>query len=251
MLGKSIFLFFIFNTIVFAHYDAQGQINRVENHFDSIQNLDSDSPQTIQFISEEDNLVQDYSKLNQIILLRHGEPALDKEGKRKRKEAIKFIQAYDSVGIYPPKFKPIALSENELSVIYTSTLPRSINTAELVFNRADLHESLDLFREIERKIFSFPNIRLRLNTWLTTSRIFWFMRFNKKGIESFSKAKKRAKKATAFLEEDAAKNGKTLLVSHGLLNHFLVKYLKKDGWHEVYDGGKGYLSQKVLIRYEP
>ena len=74
--------------------------------------------------------------------------------------------------------------------------------------------------------------------------------FNKKGIESFKAAKLRAKNAASFLAKDATKNGKTLLVSHGLLNHYLVKYLKKRGWKEVYSGGKGYLSQRLLVKYQ-
>ena len=74
------------------------------------------------------------------------------------------------------------------------------------------------------------------------------MGFNKRDIESFREAKKRARIAAVKLEENATKNGKTLLVSHGLLNHYLVKYLKKNGWTEVFDGGRGYLSQKVLVK---
>ncbi|MEM7107686.1 MAG: histidine phosphatase family protein, partial [Bacteroidota bacterium] len=188
-------------------------------------------------------------ELSQIILLRHGEPALNKKGSRKRKEAIQFIKEYDSVGIYPPEFIPVVIEPGELSVINTSSIPRSIATAELVFNQKDLQRPDSLFREFERKIFAFPNVKLGLKFWLTGSRILWFLGFNKKGIESFSKAKARAKAAAVLLEKDAAKNGKTILVSHGLLNHYLVKYLKKNGWTQVYDGGKGYLAQKVLVRY--
>ena len=104
-----------------------------------------------------------------------------------------------------------------------------------------------IFREFERKVFSFPNIKLPLNWWLIGSRAFWVLGLNKKGIETFSEAKKRAKQAVALLESDARENGKTLLISHGLLNHYLVKYLEQNGWTEVFDGGKGYLSQKVLV----
>ena len=194
-------------------------------------------------------LVADYAQLSQIMLLRHGEPALNKKGWRKRKEAIRFIKDYDSVDIYTPEFVPVVIAPDELGVIHTSSIPRSISTAVLVFNREDLQRPDSLFREFERKIFSFPNIKLGLKCWLTTSRVLWFMGLNKKGIEGFAKAKARARSGVKFLEKDALKNGKTLLVSHGLINHYLAKYLKKNGWTEVYDGGKGYLSQKLLIKY--
>ncbi|MEM6526086.1 MAG: histidine phosphatase family protein [Bacteroidota bacterium] len=229
---------------------SYGQTERLEAYFDSLQNVSKKAPDTIHFVSEAMKLVEDHSKLSQIILLRHGEPALNKKGWRKRKEAIQFVKDYDSVGIYPPEFIPVTLSENELQVIHTSSIPRSIATAKLVFDQKDLQRPDSLFREFERKIFSFPNIKLGLKCWLITSRVLWFMGLNKRGIESFSQAKSRARQGAAFLEEDALKNGKTLLVSHGLFNHYLVKYLKKTGWTEVYDGGKGYLAQKMLVRYQ-
>ncbi|MEM1407922.1 MAG: histidine phosphatase family protein [Bacteroidota bacterium] len=230
--------------------NSYSQTERLEQYYDSLQRKSKKKPETIHFASEQMGLVADYAKLSQIILLRHGEPALDKKGWRKRKEAIRFIKDYDSVGIYPPEFIPVSIDDEELAVIYTSSIPRSISTARLVFNREDLQRPDSLFREFERKIFSFPNIKLGLKFWLTTSRVLWFMGFNKKGIESFSQAKARAREGANFLEKDVMLNRKTLLVSHGLLNHFLVKYLKKNGWTEVYDGGKGYLSQKMLVKYD-
>ena len=195
------------------------------------------------------NLVEDYSRLSQIVLLRHGEPALDKKRWRKRKEAMAFIQAYDTVGIYQPTSVPLKLDPSDVEIIHTSAINRSFSTAIYLFGEEKL-QSDSLFREFERKIFTFLNIKLPLGWWLTSSRVFWFMGLNKKGIERFSDAKKRARKVTNFLENDAIENKKSLLVSHGLLNHFLVKYLEKKGWTEVFDGGKGYLSQKMLVRYE-
>jgi len=195
------------------------------------------------------NLVEDYSRLSQIILLRHGEPALNKKGWRKRKDAMAYIISYDTVSVYPPATLPILLHSDEVAIVYTSSLNRSISTASYVFPD-QVFQSEPLFREFERKVFSFFNIKLPLKWWLTGSRIFWFLGLNKKGIESFSEARIRAREGATFLQKDAQSNGKTLLVSHGLLNHYLVKYLEMDGWTEVFDGGKGYLSQKMLVRYE-
>ena len=227
---------------------SHAQFEQVEAYYEQLEK--QESPTTIQFVQEEMELLEDYSGLRQIILLRHGEPALDKKGWRKRKEAIGYVIAYDTVGVYPPEYAPLQLGKEEVDVIYTSTLTRSISTAEQLFHRPDSQEAKLLFREFERKIFVFPNIKLPLKWWLTGSRIFWLMGLNKKGIERFADAKSRAREAAAFLEIEANVNGKTLLVSHGLLNHYLVKYLKKSGWTQVYDGGKGYLSQKLLIKQQ-
>ncbi|MEM0941209.1 MAG: histidine phosphatase family protein [Bacteroidota bacterium] len=242
-------IFFLILWLGFT-YQISAQLEKVVEHYEILEKKSKLSPQSIKFVNNEVDLVEDYSKLSQIILLRHGEPALYKKGWRKRKEAKKFIREYDSVGVYPPEYTPLELRYKELQVLYTSSLNRSISTSQQLFKQQNKQIADAQFREFERKIFSFFNMKLPLKWWLTGSRVLWFMGLNKKGIESFSEAKARAKKAASFLEKDAAKNGKTLLVSHGLLNHYLVKYLKKTGWTEVYDGGRGYLAQKMLVRYE-
>ena len=229
---------------------ANAQVDNIKVYYEKLSQNSNGEGTTIQFVKEEMNLVEDFSSLRQIILLRHGEPALNKKGWRTRKEAMEFIVAYDSANIYPPGHIPVQLGENEVDIIFTSTLNRSKSTAQQVFNRPEGQQPQALFREFERRIFAFPNLKLPLKWWLTGSRIFWFMGTNRKGIESFKEAKLRAKEAVVFLEKDANEKGKTLLVSHGLLNHFLKKYLIENGWTEVYDGGKGYLSQKVLVKYE-
>ncbi|MEO1052074.1 MAG: histidine phosphatase family protein [Bacteroidota bacterium] len=233
-------LFVATNSVVYA------QSEKVLQYYEALEKKAKNEQVTIGFIP--DSLLDDNVQFAQIILLRHGEPALNKKGGRKRKEAIQFIKDYDSVGIYPPAFIPVELNENELTVINTSSINRSKSTANYVFGDGYDYRPTPMFREFERKIFAFPNIKLPLKWWLAGSRVFWFMGLNKRGIERFSKAKDRAREGTKFLEEQAMAEGKTLLVSHGLLNHFLVKYLKKNGWVEAYDGGKGYLSQKLLIK---
>ncbi len=241
-------LFFFISYSIWNPVSAQ--LDVVKKHYKKFEKQSKDVSVTLRFIQEEMNLVENFSRLQQIVLLRHGEPALNKKGWRKRKEAIRFIAQYDSVGVYPPEHVPIKLSAREVDVIFTSTLNRSISTAEQLFQGFEDQRDESIFREFERKVFSFFNIKLPLKWWTTGSRVFWLMGFNKKGIESFSEAKQRAKEAAIFLETHASENGKTLLVSHGLLNHYLVKYLKKNGWTQVFDGGKDYLSQKILVKYK-
>ena len=231
-----------------AYHPIMAQYAAIKAHYKKLEKQAKKQPVTLQFVQEDMNLVDSLGNLSQIMLLRHGEPALDKKGWRKRKAAMRYIEQYDSVGVYPPAFAPVELHEGDVDIIYTSTLNRSVSTAEQLFQRPDSQKPEIIFREFERKIFAFPNIKLPLKWWLVGSRVFWFMGLNKKGIESFSVARKRAREAVGLLEKDANKNGKTLLVSHGLLNHYLVKYLVKNGWVEVFDGGRGYMSQKLLVK---
>jgi len=224
------------------------QTERIVEFYDAVEKAAGEEGFQLTFVQPEMNLVDDYENLQQIILIRHGEPALKKHGWLKRKEAQAFVRAYDSVGIYTPEKKPVLLYSNELDTIFTSSIPRAKNTAELIFGADIAFQPYPLFREFERKIFAFPNLRLPLKYWLVKSRILWFFGTNKKGIESFSKAKKRAKQGVELLEQKAARDGKVVLVSHGLLNRFLVKYLKKNGWQVARDGGSGYLASWLLVR---
>lgn len=228
---------------------AYGQLEQVKAFYNAIEKQAKKQPVTLQFLEEDTKLVQDPNRLAQIVLIRHGEPALDKRGWRKRTDAMQYIVDYDSVGVYPPSFIPLTLSDGEVDVIYTSSINRAVSTAKQLFHRDELLIPDSLFREFERKIFSAPNIKLPLWWWTTGSRIFWYMGLNRKGIERKSDAKKRAQEVAAFLEQDALNKGKTVLVSHGLLNRYVEKYLKRLGWQTVYNGGNGYLSQRMLVKY--
>ena len=235
--------FFSFSALIY------GQLNQIEDHYHKLEEKHSSDPVTLKFVQAEDGLVPDYSKLSQIILLRHGEPALDKKSARHRKEAKAFIEAYDTVGIYPPSFIPLEIGDDELKVIFTSSLNRSRHTARLVLNRPDLEHPHPVFREFERQIIGFPNFKMPIKFWLSLSRGTWFLGLNDGKVENFGQARARAEYGAEFLAKHATKHGKAVLVSHGLLNHFLVSNLEKLGWTEVFDGGSGYLSQKMLVKY--
>lgn len=243
------FVLLIFKGLVFIHcFPLFSQTERIIEFYDAVEAAAGEEGFQLTFVQPEMNLVDDYEALQQIILIRHGEPALKKHGWFKRKEAQGFVLAYDSVGIYPPEYKPVLLYPNEVDTVFTSSIPRAKNTADLIFGEGYAFQPYPLFREFERKIFAFPNLKLPLKYWLVKSRILWFLGMNKKGIESFSKAKKRAKLGVNQLELKAQRDGKVVLVSHGLLNRFLVKYLKKNGWQVARDGGSGYLASWLLVK---
>ncbi|MEM7162661.1 MAG: phosphoglycerate mutase family protein [Bacteroidota bacterium] len=205
---------------------ASGQIDGILEYYQELELKHKNNPGAISFIKENQGLIANYDSLYQIILIRHGEPKLDKSGWRSRKGAMSFIQAYDSAGVYAPSFLPVRLEESEVNAIYTSSLNRSISTAEQLYPQFFEKKEKRLFREFERKIVKFYNLKLPLDLWLKASRVFWYAGLNDKGIESVSKAKRRALKGAEFLEDNAIQEGKSLLVSHGFLNRFIVKNLE-------------------------
>lgn len=196
----------------------------------------------LDFIRNSDLNNFEESGIQQIFIFRHGEPALNKKGWKNRKEAIRYTEMYDSVGVYDFEQKPICLREEDIKTVYTSKLPRAINTAEKTFNSSIPLESLALFNEFERKIIKFPNLKLPLKFWSVTTRVVWMMGFNKKGIESFSQAKDRSRRAAFFLNDKAENNTKVILFSHGFLNKYVKKYLKKEGYKAVNLNGQKYLG---------
>jgi broad specificity phosphatase PhoE len=226
-----------------------GQISKIQDYYERAEQAIDSLPLRISFVQENMGLVGDYSKLKQIILIRHGEPALKKDGKAKRQEAKNFIIAYDTVGIYSPKYYPVLLGDEEISTIQTSSINRARHTASLIFGEDYIFKPDTLFREFERKILGFPNIKQPLKWWLVESRILWLLGANHKGIESFKEARSRAKRGAEKLELLANDDRKVILVAHGFLNRYLVKYLKKQNWVVIYDGGKDYLASWLLVRY--
>lgn len=185
----------------------------------------------------------------QIVLMRHGEPMLSRTGGFKREDAIRYIQAYDTVNVYPFERGPFCSDSGELRMVYTSELQRSRHTARLVFGPQQRLVSRKDFNEFQRKIIKFPNIRISMGLWSGLSRALWILGFNDKGIESFGEAKMRAFKGAAFLEFVSQAEGKAVLVAHGFLNRYIKKYLKKRGWHLVDRGGKEYYGAYVLFRF--
>ncbi|MEM6644204.1 MAG: histidine phosphatase family protein [Bacteroidota bacterium] len=241
---------FLLSALLFSG-ESYAQLEELKAHYQELEKKSKKQWVNLQFADETILPQKDLKNLQQIVLIRHGEPALKKEGWRTRKKAMKFLQAYDAAEVYEPAVDPFLLRPGDVDTIFTSTLNRSISTAAYLFDNDQASKSTPIFREFERKIFVFPNIILPLNWWLVSSRLLWFAGLNDNGIESFRDAKCRARVAVRLLEENAQRNGKTILVSHGLLNHFLSKFLKENGWTEVYDGGKGYLSQKMLVKLAP
>lgn len=202
----------------------------------------------LDFINLED-LSENVQGLVQIIIVRHGEPAMEKKGWINRDQAIRYTEMYDSVGVYDFDKKPVCLQPQELDTVYTSKLPRAIDTAEKTLGGEFVIQHEARFNEFERKVIKFPNIKLPRKFWSITTRLVWMMGFNHKGIESFSDAKKRARKSALYLDGKARNNGKTLLFAHGFLNKYVKKYLKKEGYRVLNLDGQKYLGAYYFYKF--
>jgi len=187
-------------------------------------------------------------QIQEIILIRHGEPMLDKKSARSRRKMKQYIYDYDTAKVYPFDKSPVQFAKGEIDTIYSSPIVRARDTAEKLFGGQFMIVEDSVFREFERGVFPLPFIHLRPKTWGVLSRIPWLIGFHPRSVEGFRSARKRAKNDVKFLELKAQQNGRTVLVAHGFLNRYLKKYLMKNGWKLSHDGGKDYLSVQVLSR---
>jgi len=193
----------------------------------------------------------DDNSIHQVVLIRHAEPDLEHEGWRNRQEATEYIQRYDAASIKPFNVKPVCADQIEIEKIYHSNLVRSRETARLTFGDDVNYIEKTMFREVERQILPFPNIKLPGGFWSAASRILWFFGANDDSVETAREAENRVIEATAFLEERAEEETTVVLVAHGLLNELLIRQFEKEGWHEVYDGGNEFLSVRIVARMNP
>lgn len=233
--APSIILFLFLSSALFAQHDLLKKIEDIQ--LDKF--LDE---QCLDFIRKGDVQMDPHDTLLQIIIIRHGEPAFNKSGWKNRDEAIEYVKRYDAVGVYNFDQKPICFREDDPTMVFTSLLPRAINTAEKTFGNDFPVESKSLFNEFERKVIEFPNIKLPGKFWSITSRFIWTLGFNHKGIESFSEARDRSQEAAIFLDQHTQKQKMTVLFAHGFLNRYIKKQLKKSGYKVIDMNGQKYLG---------
>ena len=188
------------------------------------------------------------NSIKQIILIRHGKPKLNKKGWFSSRDAQEYSRKYDLVTVEKINKSPICFDAKKLDTLYSSNLVRAKNTANQIKKEAICLKSDPMFREFERDIFSLPILKMPLNFWLVTSRLFWYSGIHSNVTESRNKAIKRVKKSAYYLELRAEENETVILVAHGMFNGKLSKVLKKNGWEKVFDNGKGYLSVKIMAK---
>jgi broad specificity phosphatase PhoE len=159
-----------------------------------------------------------------------------------------YLVAYDNAQVVPVEHNVVQLNPNEVREIYTSSLPRSIQTAELLFGHAIPIRSKDLFDEYKKHVPAIRGVELGCKTWKVLSTTTWMLGFGKDNDEKYSEAKARAKIAADFLQINAGYKGKVILVGHGFINHHIKKHLEKMGWKLILKGGSKNLGVTLLIK---
>ncbi|MDE5424280.1 phosphoglycerate mutase family protein [Ancylomarina sp. DW003] len=195
----------------------------------------------------QNQLLEKKKRKIQIYLIRHAKPNLHKSFLSSSGEAQKYIEDYDRVPIHKIDSNQVVINLKKPHQIYCSSLPRSQETALVLFKDSYLIVSDSIFREFDMKIVhATPVIKLPMDLWKGISRLAWFLGLNSKGIESRREAMKRVVLAADNLEKLASQEETAILVGHGMINAFITKELKKRGWDVVQSKGHLNLGATVL-----
>lgn len=135
--------------------------------------------------------------------------------------------------------------------VFSSPINRALSTAQYLFGAERQMTLSPEFREFERSLGRRAlKTRLPIKLWTAVARVKWMLGLSSKDIESYARAKQRARKAANMLAEASKENSKVVLVAHGFLNRYIADDLEKMGWRVVRDGGHGYLSTTILVKME-
>ena len=186
--------------------------------------------------------------IDQIILIRHGEPDVPLLSGYKKEDILEHDEHYLKSSVKPINIRPLNTNFIRSPKIYHSSIRRAAHTAEILFQDSFTIVGDARFREFERGVVTFFGLLLPLKFWTTICRLLWFIGVSSGEVESVRKAKRRARENAEFLASEAMAHRTIILVAHGWHNRYVAKYLKKSGWSKVYDNGHGYLGMKILAR---
>ena len=170
-----------------------------------------------------------------IILFRHAKPIID-YGSCNHAHSINRLNDYnsttnlkfDDLDALNDELKAIVLQNNSV-IVCSSELPRSIATADYIFNPLGVTINKNrIFSEFDLNIFKIPKVKLTVQVWFFISRITWFFGI-KNNAKTFLQEINRSKMAAKILEKHHYENTIVILVGHGLMNRFIARYFQKSG----------------------
>lgn len=186
-----------------------------------------------------------------ILLIRHCMPKID-YSKCNYIEAVTRVEEYNNThDIALEEVLPLTINlkdflEEEKSMVFVSSMPRALLTARKIFGKKYDIVGDENFIEFDLKVLAIPFLNLKFKTWALISRIMWFARLLKTK-RSFREERVRATECAKFLYEKS-QDASVALVSHGMLNHFIEKYLATKGYHRTRKVQNGFFSITTLAQ---
>ncbi len=182
-----------------------------------------------------------------IVIARHGRPHADRSVYIDHHGYRDWWANYNRVGLHPderPTEGLLRLAEAS-DVIFASTLPRAIRTAEAVAGGREIITD-PVFVEAPLPPPSIWGKR-RPGHWGVLARIAWWFGAHD-GEESRPDAELRAEAAVATLTAQALRGHNVLLCAHGWFNRMMRPVLRAQGWREVENRGDTYWAYRRYIK---
>ncbi len=185
----------------------------------------------------------------EIILMRHGRPALTSPDSLLARDMPEWITRYDLAGTgndLPPETSR-ALADRA-GIVISSDLPRALSSLKAL-GCEPIHTDA-LYREAELPIYGVGGLRLSPLAWSGIFRVLWLCGVSGH-VETLQGAKQRAVKAAENLATLAGNaESPVLLMGHGMMNRLIARRLLSQGWREIRKPGKGYWGAGVYRRAE-
>jgi broad specificity phosphatase PhoE len=168
-----------------------------------------------------------------IILIRHGKPHIDVAPTHSHHGFRDYIDDYEAAGLDPAEAPPAELQDlvGELASIYTSDRKRSHESARALAPNAELIAD-PLFVEAPLASPRIPLLRMKVTKWAVVSRVLWYAGFSPR-IETYFRARRRARQAADILTARARADGTAVLVAHGYFNYLIGFALKRRGFKQT------------------
>lgn len=186
------------------------------------------------------------ARIGSIVIARHGQPHADRSVRIDQHGYREWWDNYDRAKLHPDEKPPDRLCAlaAKADLIYASTLPRAIHTAQMVAGGRQVITD-PVF--IEAPLPPPPVWgRHRPGLWGVLARMAWWLGWHD-GRESRQEAEIRAEAAVATLTSQALRGQSVLLCAHGWFNRMMRPVLRRQGWREVENRGDSYWSYR---RYE-
>lgn len=182
-----------------------------------------------------------------ITLMRHAKPVIKCWQWISPIRMKHWIKAYNTAAIETtqPPFEAI-LEATKNSVIITSSLPRSIQSANLL-PAASSHLIEPLLNEAELPYCNLVFPKLPAMVWGFIFRILWFLGYHTHAI-SLEETRKIAHEMALRLITLAKEYENVLVVGHGIMNALIAKELLALGWQTKHRPKKGYWSYQTLSK---
>ena len=165
-----------------------------------------------------------------ICLIRHGKPRLDSGKSVSAGGFGEWLKEFDATGIDPWAQPPgdVLDMARDCKAAITSPLVRAHESARFLFpDRSIMIEPL--LREFGLPRLPLPLLTLTPGRWAALCRALWFLGYCC-GTESIWEARARAAKGAEMLVRLAAHNESVAFVGHGMINTFIARELRRQGW---------------------